>query len=469
MSVGGDQLTMSTVESEDATSSWCHHWSYRYIFLFFICFIRIVSNYCLELPSGLEDTIIKVMGVTTAEYDLLFSVSAWPNIVLCLVGGLLIDKLLGLRLGLLIVVSSVLLGQTVCAVGGFIDNYIVMLVGRFFIGAGNELTVVVGHAFKALWFKEDLPLAVSIDIAFGRLGGMLSIILPQYIYSSLASYFTVPTTRLGATLFTAAGCSFIGLLSSIVVVLMDWNREKKSRNKNGHGKGNQSLTLKGLKQFSLSYWLLIIYNFSSLSLLYSFVSIAQVYYVQKYGFSIGKANIANSLQFGSSVILVPIGGMLASRTGFYINWIIISVIPTIISFLMFMFSYRESFVPFVAGIFNSLAYTIGGSPYTSLIALLIDKQYITTAYGISRGSFNLSLAILVYATGFIIDNFGYFILEGIFVLLSSLCLNALFLIVFIDITSDKPKLNVPGPWLSCENESRSNNKPLQEDKESKKE
>ena len=74
------------------------------------------------------------MGVSTAEYDLLFSVSAWPSIILCLIGGILVDRLVRLRLGLLIVVSSVLLGQIIWAMKGFTDKYFIMLVGRFFIG-----------------------------------------------------------------------------------------------------------------------------------------------------------------------------------------------------------------------------------------------------------------------------------------------------------------------------------------------
>ena len=126
------------------------------------------------------------MGVTTAEYGFLFSVSAWPSIILCLIGGILVDRLVGLRLGLLIVVSSVLLGQIIWAIGGFTDKYFIMLVGRFFIGAGNELVIVIGHAFKAVWFKEGLPLAVSIDAAFGRVGGTLAILLPQLIYDSFS-------------------------------------------------------------------------------------------------------------------------------------------------------------------------------------------------------------------------------------------------------------------------------------------
>ena len=88
---------------------------------------------------------------------------------------------MGLRLGLFIVVSSVLLGQIIWVIGGFTDKYFIMLVGRFFIGAGNKLVVVIDHAFKAVWFKEDLPFALSIDIGFSRVGGTLAILLPQLI------------------------------------------------------------------------------------------------------------------------------------------------------------------------------------------------------------------------------------------------------------------------------------------------
>ena len=70
------------------------------------------------------------MGDTTAEYDFFFSISAWPSIILCLIGGILVDRLVGLRLGLLIVVSSVLLGQIIWAIGGFTDNFFIMLAGR---------------------------------------------------------------------------------------------------------------------------------------------------------------------------------------------------------------------------------------------------------------------------------------------------------------------------------------------------
>ncbi|XP_003382714.1 PREDICTED: major facilitator superfamily domain-containing protein 1-like [Amphimedon queenslandica] len=444
----------------DELSSWCHHWSYRYVFLFFLSSIRLMSNYCLEMPSGLEDTIIKVMGVTTAEYDLLFSVSAWPSIVLCLIGGIIIDKLVGLRLGLLVFVTSVLVGQTIWGVGGLIDNYFIMLVGRFFIGAGNELTVVICHAYKALWFKEDLPLAFSIDIAFGRIGGAIALIFPQIIYDSLTTTFVSRTVKLSATLFiTAAAYVLVGVSFSIIVVIMDYKRKVKS--KKIQEKRSRSITLKGLKQFSISYWLILMYNFTSVPILYAFVSVAQDFYIEKYGLSIGAANIANSLQFGATVLFTPIVGIVVSKTGYFIYWLLIAIVPSVTAYLIFMFSYGQSFIPYITGILNSLVYTMTGPPYPALLAMIIDKEYITTAYGISRGlSFNASLAILMFVTGLIVDDYGYFILQAFYLVLTSFGSIALVLVLLIDMTvSEKLKLNFPGPWLTCKND-KTNNKLL---------
>ena len=220
-----------------SSTSWHNKWSYKYLFLFFLSSVRLLSLYCYEFSSGIEDTIIKVMGVTTAEYGLLFSVSAWPSIILCLIGGILVDRLVGLRLGLLIVVSSVLLGQIIWAIGGFTDMYSIMLVGRFFIGAGNELDIVIDHAFKAVWFKEDLPLVVSIDAAFGRIGGTSAILLPQVIYDSF-SIFRSSNSRLGVTLLTAAGFMIVGLIFSQLVI--------------------KSILIRLFKQVSLTFWLITV-------------------------------------------------------------------------------------------------------------------------------------------------------------------------------------------------------------------
>ena len=434
---------------DGSASAWYNYWVYKFGFLFFLSSVRLLSNYCLELPSGIEDTIIKVMGVTTAEYDLLFSVSAWPNIFLCLVGGILVDKLLGRRLGLFLFVISLLLGQIVWGIGGLVDNYFIMLVGRFFIGAGNEVIIIIDHSFKATWFQEDLPLAISIDIGFSRIGGTLAILLPQLIYDSL-SIFHVPTFRLGVTILTAAGFMIVAMMFSIILIYADYLREKTAKEfKSDVQVTDKSKVRIGLKQlFSLIFLLSIAVNMLFTPVLYSFVSIAQKFFVQKYGLSIKMANVANGLLFGSAVILTPIAGMIISKVGFHLFWLLAcDLLTTLPALLVFMFSTQESYIPFIAGIFYSLSYTLGGPSFIALPALIIDREYITTAYGILRGGYNASLSVIVYLAGFIIDTRGYFMLQAFFVYLITLCIYVVLLLILLDVMSKKPRLNVPGLWI----------------------
>ena len=53
------------------------------------------------------------MGVDTTQYQLLYSVYSWPNIILSVFGGFLIDRLLGIRWGAILFATFVCLGQVI--------------------------------------------------------------------------------------------------------------------------------------------------------------------------------------------------------------------------------------------------------------------------------------------------------------------------------------------------------------------
>jgi MFS family permease len=72
---------------------------------------------------------------------MLYSIYSLPNMILPLFGGLLID-ILGIRFCVTIFTFVLVIGQFICAVGGFYNNIWVMLAGRFIYGLGGEnLTV----------------------------------------------------------------------------------------------------------------------------------------------------------------------------------------------------------------------------------------------------------------------------------------------------------------------------------------
>jgi hypothetical protein len=109
-------------------------WLHRFLLLFLMCSLSFGSYYVYDNPAALEKTIINVMHVSVTQYALLYSLYSWPNVILSVFGGYLIDRVLGIRLGTIIFSSFVCAGQLVFAFGAFVDKYWLMLVGRFVFG-----------------------------------------------------------------------------------------------------------------------------------------------------------------------------------------------------------------------------------------------------------------------------------------------------------------------------------------------
>ena len=68
-----------------------HRIPYRYIILILLCYIQGTTLYAVEKLGGIENTIIQVMRIDATQYNLLFSAYTWPNIILCLIGGIVSD------------------------------------------------------------------------------------------------------------------------------------------------------------------------------------------------------------------------------------------------------------------------------------------------------------------------------------------------------------------------------------------
>ena len=65
-----------------------HQIPYRYIILILLCYIQGTTLYAVEKLGGIENTIIQVMRINATQYNLLFFAYTWPNIILCLIGGI---------------------------------------------------------------------------------------------------------------------------------------------------------------------------------------------------------------------------------------------------------------------------------------------------------------------------------------------------------------------------------------------
>ena len=113
-----------------------NHWTYRYFVLILVCTVKISQNYIYDIPASLEQVIIQTLNIDVSHYTILYSVYSWPNIIFTVIGGILVDRILGKRLGIFLFMVVTTIGQLVMALGGFFDMFWLMVVGRFIIGAG---------------------------------------------------------------------------------------------------------------------------------------------------------------------------------------------------------------------------------------------------------------------------------------------------------------------------------------------
>lgn len=107
---------------------------YRYFALIFMCMLGFGSYFCYDNPAALQDHFKKDLKISTATFTAFYSWYSWPNVVLCFLGGYLIDRVFGIRLGALVFGGMVFVGQIIFAIGALRNTIWLMDAGRFIFG-----------------------------------------------------------------------------------------------------------------------------------------------------------------------------------------------------------------------------------------------------------------------------------------------------------------------------------------------
>ena len=107
---------------------------YRFFGLVFMCFLSFGNYFCSDNPAALQDHFIKDLNINTAIFTQFYSLYSWPNVVCCFLGGYLIDRVFGIRLGAIIFSAMVMAGHLLFAFGALVNHVWVMDMGRVIFG-----------------------------------------------------------------------------------------------------------------------------------------------------------------------------------------------------------------------------------------------------------------------------------------------------------------------------------------------
>ncbi len=418
-----------------------NHRPFRYAIAMLLSVVGGILYYTSELPGGLQAAIIRVMRLDDAHYTMIFSAFTWADIVMSVVGSVIVNQYIGIRIGFVLFLTIVLLGQLLCAVGGFVDSFFVFLLGRIVVGCGTGTTISILSSFQILWFGgKEITFIMSIARCFGRIFATLALFTPQLMYESL-TFISSSFNRLGTTLMVGTVLCMLAVTFGLLVVLLDRHGARVIGRKPPKKK---EINLFDALRFPLSFWLVTLQCSMFYAVTISSSANGPLFIVSKYELSVDMASIANSLSYASVVMITPLVALAIDYYGYNLVWGLVGLGFAMASNILYIVSGPSLFVPFLAATLSSCAYSFFGTSIWVTPGFIVEKHQITTAYGVSMSVYALSVSSISVISGVIIDKFGYLVLliSNVLLLFFAVLLN---LYTFVlDYCAEDQVLNVSG-------------------------
>src|SRR4029450_8692056 len=113
------------------------------------------------------DSLQRILHFTDTQIGTLNAIYSFPNIVMVLIGGIIVDRF-GARLSTLVFARICTLGAVLTAVS---PNFYVMATGRLIFGLGAESMIVAITVIIGQWFiGRQLGFAFGVNLAIARAG-----------------------------------------------------------------------------------------------------------------------------------------------------------------------------------------------------------------------------------------------------------------------------------------------------------
>eukprot|EP00347_Sterkiella_histriomuscorum_P023550 403334216 len=364
---------------------------WRWIVLTFSCVMMMGSYFCYDNPGPIEITLEKDLSISQTQFSLLYSVYAYPNIILPIFGGILLDYI-GIRLGMVIFSGIILIGQFVISIGGFTKSYWTLIGGRIIYGLGGESLSVSQSALASRWFiGNELSLAMAIQISLGNVATTINGYLLPTIYNS-KHLDTLGWAFMVGVLFLAAS-----FLSSLILFVIDLKADKIEGSQETKTAEQDKFRLKDISKFSYAFWLVCGIMFFSYASIIPYTSNLTKMMEEKFMISEDTAGILYGVPSYIAAVFCPVFGLIIDRYGYRIYFLIFSSCLMVLGHslnLLIGQEEEESYLVIVIIIILGFAYTIFGSSIWAAVPDVIDPMLTGSAFGFAVTFQNAGLSIV---------------------------------------------------------------------------
>ena len=389
--------------------SWFHpaKRAYRYTVLFFVAILTFGSYFAYDSVGAIAPTLIEKLGLDREAIGQMYTLYSVAAILSVFIGGLLIDKI-GTRRASLLFSGLVTLGAAIVAIA---PNTPVLFFGRFIFGWGSESLVVAQSAIFSRWFKgKELAFAFGIGLTLSRLGTLFSFNTEALIAEYFGNY--------SYALWAAVLFCILSLLSNFVYIALDRKGETVLKLKEEGG--GDKIVLADIKKFNNSYWYVTLLCLTFYSAIFPFTSLSTDFFNTKYGLPMTApseggffyqvfynifhmfttAGGTTTIIIFASMVFAPFFGQLVDKFGRRASVMVLGSILMVPAFLMMAFT---SIPPAIPMIVLGGAFVMVPAAMWPSITLIVEKNRVGTAFGLTTMIQNIGLALFPWLNGLLRD------------------------------------------------------------------
>lgn len=350
------------------------------------------NYYVYDSIGPVADLLQKDLGFTDTQIGTLNAIYSFPNIVMVLVGGVLVDRF-GARRATLAFTMVCLLGALLTAVG---DRFWVMAAGRLLFGLGAESMIVAITTALGQWFKgTELGLAFGLNLSIARAGSYCADLSPTLAKPLYDQGWQPP-------LWLAAGVAATSLVAAFAYWAVD--RRLERRHTIDRPPLSERVVWSDLFRFNGSFWLVVGLCVTFYSVIFPFRSTFAIKYFQHaHGLPLEEASLMNSHVFLAAIFATPAFGLLVDFTARRALYMVFGSLLLPLTFVILMGTHLSLWVTTVL---LGISFSLVPAVLWPAVAYLVEARRLGTAYGLMTMLQNIGLTICNLAAGWINDRAG---------------------------------------------------------------
>jgi MFS family permease len=363
--------------------------SWRWAVLVAISVAMFGNYYAYDSIGPVADALQRLLHFSDTQIGTLNAIYSFPNIVMVLVGGLIVDRF-GTRLSTLVFAGICFLGAVLTAVSPLFP---VMAAGRLIFGLGAESMIVAITVAIGQWFVgRQLGFAFGVNLSIARAGSYSADMSTTWFRRLYDLGWQPP-------LWLAVGFSAVAVAACAVYYFLE--RAAERRFDLGEKKSADRIVWGDLWRFDRSYWYVVGLCVTFYSVIFPFRSTFAIKYFQHaHRLSLQEAGSLNAYVFLAAIFATPAFGYMVDRLGRRAAFMTLgcSLLAAVFPILVYT-SWNLWFGTVLIGI----AFSLVPAVLWPAVPYLVAPNRLGTAYGLMTMLENIGMMVVNLAAGMLND------------------------------------------------------------------